>query len=81
MHLFGPTGPGGHAFSPDGIEWHFAGQAYDFEVTWVDGSREILARRERPQVLLVEGEPAVLFTGVQPKEGLSYTLAQRIATS
>lgn len=78
-HLF-DGGPGGHSFSEDGLSWTFAGQAYDFEVIWEDGSKEQLARRERPQVLMVDGKPAVLFTGAQPKDGLSYTLAQRIAT-
>lgn len=72
-------GPGGHFFSVDGLDWQFAGQAYDFEVVWADGTREHLTRRERPQVLMVEGKPSVLFTGAQPAEGLSYTLAQRIA--
>jgi len=79
MHLFGPDGPGGHSYSKDGIEWHFAGSAFDFSVDWIDGTKETLARRERPQVLFVDGKPSVLFTGVQPKSGLSYTLAQRIA--
>ena len=46
---------------------------------WEDGSKETLSRRERPQVLMLAGKPAILFTGVQPKQGLSYTMAQRIA--
>ena len=49
------------------------------KVTWDDGTKEHLSRRERPQVLMVEGKPSVLFTGAQPKTGFSYTLAQRIA--
>ena len=78
--LKGPGGPGGHFYSPDGLDWTFAGQAYDFELAWDDGTKEHLSRRERPQVLMVEGKPSVLFTGAQPQKGFSYTLAQRIAT-
>jgi len=87
-HYFGKdghgAGPGGHAFSEDGITWHFAGQAYDFDIVYTDGSQESFSRRERPQVLMIDGEPAVLFSGVEGKELFgkhSWTLAQRIATS
>ena len=72
-------GPGGHFYSPNGLDWTLAGQAYDFELTWDDGAEEHLPRRERPQVLMVDGKPSVLFTGAQPQNGLSYTLAQQIA--
>ena len=54
--------------------------AYSFELTWNDGTKERLSRRERPQVLMVGGKPSVLFTGAKPQTGFSYTLAQRIAT-
>ena len=73
-------GPGGHFYSPNGLDWTFAGQAYGFELTWDDGTKEHLSRRERPQVLMVKGKPSVLFTGAQPQKGFSYTLAQRIVT-
>ena len=71
-------GPGGHFYSPNELDWIFAGQAYGFELAWDDGTKEQLSRRERPQVLMVEGKPSVLFTGAQPRKGFSYTLAQRI---
>ena len=79
-HYFGRSGPGGHAFSADGRSWKFAGQAYGPRMTYTDGSGIDFGRRERPQVLSLNGTPSFLFTGVQPKSGLSYTQVQPIAT-
>ena len=79
-HYFGRSGPGGHAFSTDGRSWKFAGQAYGPHMTYTDGSSIDFGRRERPQVLSLNGTPSFLFTGVQPKSGLSYTQVQPIAT-
>ena len=76
-HDFGqPTG--GHAFSKDGLSWTFAGNAYGNGMEYEDGSVVSFSRRERPQVLSLGGEPAFLFTGVQPQAGLSYTQVQPI---
>jgi hypothetical protein len=48
-----------------------------------DGTHESLSRRERPQVLLIGGQPSVLLNGAEDQRGAahSFTLAQRIATS
>ena len=60
-----PTG--GHAFSADGLNWTFAGQAYGTTMQYADGSSVEFARRERPQVLVLGGKPAFLFTGALAK--------------
>jgi hypothetical protein len=85
-HYFGPNkrtkgAAGGHAFSRDGRVWHWAGVAYSGKIEHANGTVVTVQSRQRPQVLLVNGEPAVLFTGVQPKNGkeLAYTVAQPIA--
>eukprot|EP01048_Picozoa_sp_COSAG05_P008136 COSAG05_NODE_605_length_8387_cov_1.754947_3_plen_36_part_00 len=31
-HYFGHDGPNGHAFSEDGLNWAFAGQAINFTI-------------------------------------------------
>jgi hypothetical protein len=74
-----PTG--GHAFSPDGLSWTYAGNAYGSSIAYDDGSSETISRRERPQVLMLDGLPALLFTGVQPTEGLPFTFVQSISVS
>ena len=80
-HYFGSDGPGGHAYSEDGIMWSFAGQAYNFSQQYIDGTHTTWQRRERPQVLVLDGTPRYLFTGVLPKGGeRSHTLVQPIAT-
>ena len=63
----------------DGISWTFAGQAYGSDIHYDDGSTSQIGRRERPQVLTINGTPALLFTGVQPKSGLSFTMVEPIA--
>ena len=87
FHILGhwfKNSKGGHAFSRDGLHWTFAGDAYDGELEWDDGTHDSLGRRERPQVLVIKGEPAVLFTGVSIDRlgGMkhTFTLAQAIAT-
>jgi hypothetical protein len=40
FHILGhwfKNGKGGHAFSRDGIDWTFAGDAFDGVLTWDDG--------------------------------------------
>ena len=37
-----------------------------------------MKRRERPQLLLRNGTPAVLYNGVMPRAGLPFTWAQAI---
>ena len=57
---------------------------YDGDLAWDDGTKDNIGRRERPQVLVIKGEPAVLFTGtsIDRLGGAShtFTLAQAIAT-
>jgi hypothetical protein len=69
--------------SQDGIKWDFVGKAYGFDINFTDGSGQTFGRRERPQVLFIRGEPAVLYNGVDDASGFGWvhTLAQRIATT
>lgn len=78
-HYFKTTG--GHAFSRDGLSWTFAGSAYEHEVTLANSTTFHVGRRERPQILVLEGEPVFLYTGVQMDDGISLTLGQAISTS
>lgn len=71
--------PGGHAFSKDGLSWKFAGQAYNHTIELNNGTDVTISRRERPQVLSVNGTPRYLYTGVQPTSLESFTLVQEIA--
>lgn len=69
----GAHAAGGHAWSADGVHWNDTTvtpggvPSYTGEVTWSDGTTTVLARRERPQVLLTadDGEPAVICTSAQ----------------
>ena len=68
----GATSAGGHAWSLDGVVWRTAtSPAYTGKVAWADGTTSVLARRERPQLLMVHGgedarpRPAVLCTSAQ----------------
>eukprot|EP00054_Salpingoeca_dolichothecata_P013860 m.77608 g.77608 ORF g.77608 m.77608 type:complete len:507 (+) comp20691_c0_seq1:12-1532(+) len=68
----GATSAGGHSFSVDeGRTWIQAPMAYTGSVIWTNGSSSVLARRERPQVLLSDpyggsyGTPLVLYTSGQ----------------
>ena len=41
FHILGhwfQNGKGGHAYSKDGLHWTFAGDAYDGELEWDDGT-------------------------------------------
>lgn len=71
-------GPGGHAFSADGLQWTFAGQAYGHDIAYANGSTAPCATRERPQVVTLAGKPALLFTGVTTVSGVSHTTLQPI---
>lgn len=76
------TEPGGHAFSSDGRHWSFAGSAYNQSLRYAHGNRTRLVRRERPEVLSLQGQPSLLFTGVVgPHDGaMSWSLVQAINT-
>jgi len=57
---------GRHAFSMDGTNWTFTPiPAYNSTVVAVDGSSHTYSRRERPHLLIENGEPTHLYTGVQ----------------
>lgn len=64
----GCSNVGCHAFSRDGWNWTLsATPAYDFSVTFTDGSTTVFSRRERPQLVFdpVTGVPTHLINGVQ----------------
>lgn len=66
---------GAHAYSLDqGVTWRLAGPAYN--TTLVGATTDIVyTRRERPQLLLVNGTPSYLFNGVQDSDGYTTTVA------
>ena len=54
-----------------------------FTVLWCsyeDGSTQKVKRRERPQVLVLNNKPTLLFSGVQGEATNSFTLVQEINT-
>ena len=76
---------GRHAFSENLVDWQFSWPAaYNATVTYRNGASQTFLRRERPQILFIDGAPAYLITGVQrridSKSGYSYTLIQPINT-
>ena len=73
--------------SADGVRWNTSAPRHAegwCSARYTDGSAANFARRERPQVLMVDGQPAVLFTGASMGRlgGMAhtFTLAQAIAT-
>jgi hypothetical protein len=58
---------GGHAFSTDGVNWHYTGMAYGNNVSYSDGSWQYFTRRERPHLLFADDgvTPIALSNGVQ----------------
>jgi len=76
-HYF--AGGGGHAFSADGVHWKFAGVGYNQSVVWDDHTTTKFGRRERPQVLIENGKPIMLFNGVTPEgSNNSFTIVTEI---
>jgi hypothetical protein len=79
-HCFWPKIPGasgGHAFSSDGENWEYSRtQSYGPKILQTDGTW-IGANRERPHVLLEDGEPAFLYSAVivesSSVDGVNYT--------
>ena len=69
------------ATSRDGVHYRQVGQPKPFcNITYTDGTREVLRRRERPQwVMGKDGLPTHLMTGVLPAvgthAGLVWTMA------
>jgi|EP01046_Picozoa_sp_COSAG06_P036833 hypothetical protein len=61
----GSSVSGGHAFATSLDDWRYAlTPAYTTKLDVADGSTVQLGRRERPQLLLRNGTPAVLYTAV-----------------
>lgn len=64
----GCSAVGCHAFSPDGSKWTLSSTpAYDYAVTFTDGTTTTFSRRERPQLVFDPdtGAPTHLINGVQ----------------
>jgi len=59
---------GGHAFSADGVAWHYSPHpAYNSTVRWAGGAQAKLYRRERPKLLFSSGgELDYLYNGAWP---------------
>ena len=71
----------------DWTKWHSPADvgAYYRNVTFDNGTRVTLGRRERPQVLVKDGVPRVLFSGATIETGNSFgaatfTMAQALST-
>ena len=66
---------GAHAFSTnEGLNWTFAGDLYN-----VSTSGSTFIRRERPQVLVVNGLATHVFTGVTDPDGFPHTICTEIS--
>ena len=68
-HFTGEDHAGGYASSHDGINWRPSGKAYSRHVTWDDGSTTHQGSLERPQLLLVDGQPRYLFAATADGPG------------
>jgi len=56
---------GGHAYSTDGVQWTFHPKnAYDNNVTLADGGKWTVQQRERPKLIIENGEITHLINGV-----------------
>ena len=69
----------GHGYAVSLDDWHYAlTPAYTTLIDVEGGGTVSVKRRERPQLLLRNGTPAVLYNGVMPRAGLPFTWAQAI---
>jgi len=78
------TNLGRHAFSKDGFNWTFSeNPAYTAFATYQNGTQIQFARRERPHLLFSNGNPYLLFNGVQQTWAYdyTYTFVQEISQS
>lgn len=66
-----PSQNGFYAWSKDGLDWKLAEhpQAYDMKWIWSNGKEEKMKKRERPQVLLENGKPVMVFFATTPPDG------------
>ena len=68
--------------SDNGSDWSFYQpeiRAYGAQIEWTNGTYSVPARRERPSLVLQDGEPTHLVTGVLFQAGRAYT-ARSIVT-
>ena len=71
--IFTDKGPSLALFdSADGITWKPAAQPLvsTLSLKWADGTVSALEKLERPQLFLVDGEPAILFCAAALKDRL-----------
>jgi len=76
MHELGTGHTGLHAFSRDGSAWTVsATRPYTGNVTFDDGSHQLMAHRERPQLVFDADtrRPVAFSTGVRPSSDDDYT--------
>jgi len=81
--LTGAVRHGAHLVSDDGINFeifHPEKKAYTHTVEWQDGGKTTFDRRERPWLILQEGVPTHLVTGVL-KDHEAWSLVQPLAGS
>ncbi|CAH1787739.1 unnamed protein product [Owenia fusiformis] len=74
---------GGHAFSPDGINWQYGGRAFGNKVQFTDGTEFEFTRRERPHFVFDKDgvTPLALTSGAQyggKYNDACYTLLQPV---
>jgi hypothetical protein len=79
----GAGGGGRHIWSTDGLVWKVSTTlAYHTQIHWDDGTTQQVTSRERPQLLVENGTPLVLYNGLQPtgkhNNGKTFTMAQPI---
>ena len=78
---------GVHAFSIDGLTWHYSGLAYTNVVALASNASLVLNRRERPHLVFAEDDaartPRALVTSAEVRgDGdRSFTLVQRLRES
>lgn len=64
-----PIRVSGHAFSEDGLNWHYDAddQPYNNELLFENGTKQYFSTKERPHLVFNdEGEPTHLINGVSP---------------
>ena len=83
MHNMGGGGVGSHAFSRDGLSWtRSKEEPYTATVQYADGTRRVMRRRERPELILSEqGNPQYFISGVEDEADHTYTLVMKIFSS
>ena len=80
--ICGESHAGIHATSPDALNWTFPKPClgYSRTVTWDDGTITKQGFRERPQVLLQEGQPTHLFNATGDGAGSDFNGCERTWT-